>query len=37
MKKLILIFLLVIIAAGYVSIILKENEIERVYIMDGGK
>ena len=35
MKKLILIFLLVIIAAGYVSIILKENEIERVYIMEG--
>ncbi len=35
MKKLILIFLLVIIAAGYVSVILKENEIERVYIMEG--
>lgn len=35
MKKLILIFLLIIIAAGYVSVILKENEIERVYIMDG--
>lgn len=35
MKKLILIFLLVIIAAGYISVILKENEIERVYIMEG--
>lgn len=36
MKKLMLVFLLIIIAAGYVSVIIKENQIERIYIIDRG-
>lgn len=36
MKKLMLAFLLIIIAAGYTSVIIKENQIERVYIIDRG-
>lgn len=36
MKKLMLAFLIIIIAAGYASVIIKENQIERVYIIDRG-